>query len=59
MVNAFLSGEGALNIPGVVEDIFTIASKALSFVTTNPLLLVFFAAPIVGIGIGVIKRLKG
>lgn len=55
---AMALAEGGMNIPGLVTDVFSIAGQAISFVTENPLLLLFFAAPIVGIGIGVIKKLK-
>lgn len=57
-MSVLLSGSEAINIPTIVEDVFTVATKGLSFVTSNPVLLLFFAAPIVGIGIGVIKRLR-
>lgn len=53
-----LATEGSANVATVVEEVFTIATKALTMVTGNPILLLFFAAPIVGIGIGVIKKLK-
>lgn len=47
-----------LNIPTIVEDIFTVAGKALTFVSSNPILLLFFTAPIVGLAIRVIRGLK-
>lgn len=56
---AFLAAEGAVSIPTIVADVFSIAGQALDFVTSNAILTIFFAAPLVGIGISAIRRLKG
>lgn len=53
------SDGGGTSMSSAVSDIFTIASQALTVVTGNPILLTFFCAGLVGIGIGVIKKLKG
>lgn len=56
-VPALLSASST-SVSKTVEDVFTIASKGLDMITGNPILLLFFAAPIVGISIGVIRKLK-
>lgn len=50
--------EGATSMSNAVSDIFTIASSALTVVTGNSVLMTFFCAGIVGIGIGVVRKLK-
>ena len=50
--------EGAITMAKAVEDIFTIASSALTVVTGNNVLMTFFCAGLVGIGCGVIAHLK-
>ena len=50
--------EGAVTMANAVEDIFTVASSALTVVTGNTVLMTFFCAGIVGIGIGVVRKLK-
>ena len=50
--------EGSVTMSSAVSDIFTIASKALTVVTGNPVLMAFFCAGLIGIGIGVVRKLK-
>lgn len=45
------------DIGTVVTGAFTWASAAVSFITANPLILLMFVIPLVGLGIGFVKRL--
>ena len=41
-----------------VSTITDIAGDCLSLITENPILMVFFAAPLIGIAVGVIRKFK-
>lgn len=44
-------------ISTVVTAAFTWAGEAVTFITGNPLILLMFVIPLVGLGIGFVKRL--
>ena len=60
-------GEGTVTIATILESVTTLVSSAvtwagsfLSMITSNNVLLIFcVAVPLVGLGIGVIRRLTG
>lgn len=47
------------NVGLVATELFSIAGTAVTTVTSNPLLLVFFLIAIVGAGVGLFQRLRG
>lgn len=50
---------GSLEAVGdTVEVVVDVAGSFLTMITENPLLLAFFTVPFIGIGIGIIKKLK-
>lgn len=42
-----------------ITNIVGVATTLLDTITANPILMLFFCVPIVGIGVGVIHRLRG
>lgn len=52
------SGASSPTLSNVATEIFSISQSALSIVTGNPILMVFFGAGIIGIAIGAIRKLK-
>lgn len=43
----------------VATQLFSIAGTAVTTVTSNPLLLMFFSIAVVGAGVGLFQRLRG
>jgi len=43
----------------VATSLFTIVTTAVTTVTANPLLLMFFSIAVVGSGVGLFQRLRG
>ena len=41
----------------VVTQAMTWAGNVVTFITSNPLIMVFVALPLVGLGVGLIKRM--
>ena len=50
--------ETAVSVSESVSTITDIASDCLGLITENPLLMIFFAAPLIGIAVGVIRKFK-
>jgi len=46
-------------ILGAVSDVTTLMGDLFTIMTSNPLMLFFLAASLVGVGIGVFKKIKG
>lgn len=46
-------------ITTAVTNIIGIATTMLDTITGNPILMLFFCVPIVGIGVGVVRKLRG
>lgn len=45
-------------ISSAIDTIVTIMEKCLDLVVTNPLVMIFVAAGLVGIGVGLFRKLK-
>lgn len=45
------------DVGSVVTGAFSWAGSAVTFITSNPLILLMFIIPLVGLGIGFVKRL--
>ena len=51
--------DGTTNVmTEAIESLFGVATTALNYIVENPYLAIFFFASVVGIGIGVMKKLK-
>ncbi len=50
--------EGASIISGV-SDVISVAGQAVTFMTGNPLCLLFIGASVLGIGFGIFRKAKG
>ena len=57
MALAAMAVEGG-GITEAVTSIMGVVSTVITTVTSNPILLVFFASGVVGIAIGIVHRLK-
>lgn len=57
MALAAMAVEGG-SITDAVTSIMGVVSTVITTVTSNPILLVFFASGVVGIAIGIVHRLK-
>ena len=49
---------GTEGVTSAVSTITDIAGDCLSLITENPLLMIFFAAPLIGVAVGVIRKFK-
>ena len=58
MALAAMAVEAAGGITEAVTSIMGVVSTVITTVTSNPILLVFFASGVVGIAIGIVHRLK-
>lgn len=61
MYLTILSGEGTTGIEAVFEQIpklFQLATQCFNYILENPILLFFFAISLVGVGLGVFRKLK-
>jgi hypothetical protein len=58
MIFALSSAGSTSSVSDAVSGIFDIASKCVSVVTDNAILLTFFAAGLIGIAIGAVRKLK-
>lgn len=54
----------AASVSTILTDVGTVVTQAMSwagnvvtFITSNPLIMVFVALPLVGLGVGLIKRM--
>lgn len=54
----FLAAEGTSIISGVA-DVISVAGQAVTFMTSNPLCLLFIGASVLGIGFGIFRKAKG
>lgn len=45
-------------ITGAVTSVISIATECVSFLTANPVCLIFLAGSVVGIGFGIFRRAK-
>ena len=53
-----MEGTTTLGISGIFSELLTLAGDVLEMIQANPLLLVYFAAGLLFMAIGIIKRLK-
>lgn len=63
-VNATTADSGAMSVSGIVGSVTTIVTEAtkwitsfVNVVTSNPLILTFVLLVIVGMGVGLVRRL--
>lgn len=52
------SGGGGGDLTSAVSTLTNMATSVLTLITGNPILLVFFCAPILGVVIVVVKKLR-
>lgn len=57
-------GSAAATVSSVLTDVGTVVTQAMtwagnvvSFIAANPLIMVFVSLPLVGLGVGLIKRM--
>lgn len=50
---------GVEAITTAVTNILNIATTMLDTITGNPILMLFFCVPIIGIAVGVVRKLRG
>jgi hypothetical protein len=58
MSGMVFAASAGTSVSDAVSSIFTIAGQCISVVTDNAILLTFFAAGLVGIAIGAVRKLK-
>lgn len=46
------------NVMGVIPKVFELAGTCINAVLDNPILLLFFSVSMIGIGLGVFKKMK-
>lgn len=54
----YLTGTGVTGMTDAISSIMEVATTVLTTITGNPALAVFFFAGVIGIAIGVVKKLK-
>lgn len=55
---SLLLADGALGMTDAVTSLMSVVSTVMTTITGNSILLTFFCAGIVGIAIGVVKKLR-
>lgn len=55
---SLLLADGALGMTDAVSSLMSVMSTVMTTITGNSILLTFFCAGIVGIAIGVVKKLR-
>lgn len=51
------SGTG-VDVTGALNTLTTVFSSALELITSNPIMLIFFASGLLGIGFGLVRRAR-
>lgn len=49
----------AAGLTSGIANIFDIATQAVTFMTTNPVTLLFFGGSLIGLGVGAYYKIKG
>lgn len=58
-MRTFLTLSAGSSITSGVTDVLSVAAQAVTFLTGNPLCLIFIGASLLGIGFGIFKKAKG
>lgn len=54
----FLAAETSVSMSDALSGIFDIVPKCISVITGNAVMMTFFCAGVIGLAVGVIKKLK-